>query len=687
MRNRTRLFSIPMCASSDERYWASVADDGSALVVDADAATVSAQRVGRISPAPDGLEFAGSGHLMLHLSDDGATLRATDEFEGVLWKARIDEPWGREWQSPSPCVGRFTVSADAVFYACERRGRTMSQPAELFRVPRDDAASTPPVSVRLGAYAQILDLEAHEDGAVACLWTTEGKTLHHALFGGSMVEEQRQAFELSDELTSGRLTSGRTGLLRGDGVWLFDFDVNVDVDVDVGELTVQRFSLSEGRRSNVWRMPAASPDAVSLGVDDAGVGFAWCNGNDKHASLVAFEPERDALREVARFGRAECMLIGRRARRGMVLGLDPHVFELPSLRRIVELDPERAQVSRIRRRGLKRVHEPLRQQRVIEAWSVHDVEARRAAVIEACRDTEDEVLSTLSRLSGIEAPRHGHGEHTAPILDAAFFELERYGLRVVVKDARLTLASRDPAFELPDTVLEMPWLAQVGGICLRGDELGFGEGLFDERAAALARRVEMVGLRRLELHGTGLSPHGASALCAGPWAGTVLELVLTWEAVKSAGAAAIAAGFQNLRVLSLDFTADPSSPADFCAALGMGAFSSLVQLGLNNNGIDARALSHILEVPWASQLRVLSLAGTREVGNAIGDEGAALLSNARLVRLQHLDLRGNDIGAHGARALVESTALPKDLSLDLRNNMVPDDLLAALEMRYPQVRV
>jgi hypothetical protein len=183
----------------------------------------------------------------------------------------------------------------------------------------------------------------------------------------------------------------------------------------------------------------------------------------------------------------------------------------------------------------------------------------------------------------------------------------------------------------------------------------------DERLFAAMKKAPWAKrLLWLDLPGNGLTDAAARVLAEAPFAPTLRFLGLGKSQGSNSlgreGAKAIAAGpFRSL--FHLDLSENEIGAAGLAALLASPVLKTVVHLGLDSAGLDAKALALLAERgPDAlPNLRVLRLASQKLSAKAV----EALLSTPFCSRLTTLDLSWNSLGDDGARALAASPHLGK----------------------------
>ena len=106
--------------------------------------------------------------------------------------------------------------------------------------------------------------------------------------------------------------------------------------------------------------------------------------------------------------------------------------------------------------------------------------------------------------------------------------------------------------------------------------------------------------------------------------------------------------------------------------LSRAPFESLTSLNLSQTWFEPGALEVLVQAPWFSRLKSLSLTGC-----GLNGELAEVLFRAPLDALMYLNLQSNRLGTQGARAL-SACGLPSLQWLNLDTNLIGDDGLEAL---------
>jgi uncharacterized protein (TIGR02996 family) len=187
-------------------------------------------------------------------------------------------------------------------------------------------------------------------------------------------------------------------------------------------------------------------------------------------------------------------------------------------------------------------------------------------------------------------------------------------------------------------------------------------GVGDDGAAALAASGTLTGLRVLVLGHCGLGPAGCRALLASPVVAGLTNLNLGGNLRRAADGEALAgmlAGSPHLgrlECLILDETPVNGRAAGRLARASWSAMKSLTLWphDLNDSStptglatMTAAGLRPLSASPWFGRLEHLNLSG-----HPIGDEGAAILADARLSRLRDLTLMMAGLTAAGLGRLV-----------------------------------
>jgi uncharacterized protein (TIGR02996 family) len=229
-------------------------------------------------------------------------------------------------------------------------------------------------------------------------------------------------------------------------------------------------------------------------------------------------------------------------------------------------------------------------------------------------------------------------------------------------------------------------------------------GVGDEGAVAFAASGTLTGLRRLFLGYCGLRPAGCRALLASPVVAGLTNLNLGGNLRRAADGetlAGILAGSPHLgrlECLILDETPVNDRAAGRLAGANWPAMKSLILLphDLNDSSTPTRlatmtaaGLRSLAASSWFRQLEDLNLSG-----HPIGDEGAAILADARLSRLRNLTLMRTGLTATGLGRMVGAYSGQLRL-LQLYGNPLGDEgarVLAAsqwprMAARHPDAQV
>ncbi len=135
---------------------------------------------------------------------------------------------------------------------------------------------------------------------------------------------------------------------------------------------------------------------------------------------------------------------------------------------------------------------------------------------------------------------------------------------------------------------------------------------------------------------------------------------------------------QNNRVMTFDI-GNPKIFKSLIRYLQKAPQGANIELNIKLKliGVTLDNLKQIL--PYCNEVTALDLRN-----NQIGDDGArALAESETLDKLTSLDLSSNQISSVGAQALAESQILIKLTSLDLGSNQIGDDGAQAIKNRYP----
>lgn len=178
--------------------------------------------------------------------------------------------------------------------------------------------------------------------------------------------------------------------------------------------------------------------------------------------------------------------------------------------------------------------------------------------------------------------------------------------------------------------------------------------------------------RRLDLSSRGLTDQDIERLTGSVALESITELDLSDNLIGPAGAASLGASSHLGRLSRLDLSFNRLGSAGLTSLTECEALASLKALGLAENGIGQRGVTALIEAGW--ELIELDLRG-----NDIGADGARALGHSdSLSKLRHLRLDGNRIGSDGAAALAASPQLTGVQALDLGNNGIGPAGAAAL---------
>ncbi|MDP1822653.1 MAG: hypothetical protein Q8L48_05410 [Archangium sp.] len=193
---------------------------------------------------------------------------------------------------------------------------------------------------------------------------------------------------------------------------------------------------------------------------------------------------------------------------------------------------------------------------------------------------------------------------------------------------------------------------------LEGLELGLPGA---ERLAALPWKLE-----RLTLAAANLGVKGTVLLAGSKALSTVKELSFARNTMGPTGAAALATSPHLKHLVSLDLTSTASGAKALVPFFEALALPSLKALVLTSCGLKGKALEPLAAVKTKAlgQLTELDLAN-----NLMGDDGLAALSKTTaLTGVRLLQLDGNAIKGPGIAALGRSALLAKVEELSLRHN-------------------
>jgi uncharacterized protein (TIGR02996 family) len=220
-------------------------------------------------------------------------------------------------------------------------------------------------------------------------------------------------------------------------------------------------------------------------------------------------------------------------------------------------------------------------------------------------------------------------------------------------------------------------------------------GVRNKGAEVLAASSTLTGLRMLVLGHCGLGLAGCRALLTSSVVASLTNLNLGGNLRRAADGEALAgllagsAHLGRLETLILDETPVNDRAADRLARASWPAMKSLILLphDLQDSSavtglatMTSAGIRSLVASSWFGGLEDLDLSG-----HPIGDEGAALLADARLPRLRDLTLMTTGITAAGLRRLVDAYSSQLRL-LQLYGNPLGDEgarILAAAE--WPQM--
>jgi uncharacterized protein (TIGR02996 family) len=195
----------------------------------------------------------------------------------------------------------------------------------------------------------------------------------------------------------------------------------------------------------------------------------------------------------------------------------------------------------------------------------------------------------------------------------------------------------------------------------------------------LAGSPLLARVRELDLCGAELGNAGLGLLVRSPHLKHLEALDLGFNGLDDAGLEALARSTQLAHLTALALNDNDRITGDGLCLLAESPFyAGLVALDVSGNDINDAGIRALVASPSMARLRTF-----RANGNPIGDAGAAVLAQspllARMVKAEpRLELRGCSIGVPGAAALAACPALAECSTLDLTNNYLRDEGVAAI---------
>ncbi|MCI0701368.1 MAG: TIGR02996 domain-containing protein [Planctomycetia bacterium] len=267
-------------------------------------------------------------------------------------------------------------------------------------------------------------------------------------------------------------------------------------------------------------------------------------------------------------------------------------------------------------------------------------------------------------------------------------------------------------------VMQSPYLSRLSALTIHGQHTG------EPLARAVARCEHLSGLKRLRLSNNRLGDDAIEHLITSPTLTNLEELDLSGNEVGETGARSLAAS-SLVKLQKLELRGNRLGPAGAESLAGSERLCALRQLGLSGNDVGIprlHSLAHannLLRVPildlsrnglTPASLQVIFLrprsGDTSTVrlealdlsGNELGDDGARVLAGCPcLEHVSALRLVHCEIGNEGVRALANSSHLGEVTLLDLQNNPFADQGCWALrdtsqlrslrQLRLPRVGV
>jgi len=199
---------------------------------------------------------------------------------------------------------------------------------------------------------------------------------------------------------------------------------------------------------------------------------------------------------------------------------------------------------------------------------------------------------------------------------------------------------------------------------------GFVNKLSLHAATFLSRGKDLLRLTPLEyLRLTGAGAHAAS-LAGCPALAEIRQLDFIdyfVDPLDAEGMRALAQSPYLGRLQELDLYSNNLGDAGVSALATAVWLPQLTFLNLSDNGVSALGLAMLVNAPLG-QLRHLELGG-----NQINDQGAAVLARSQLLsQLHYLGLEGNQLTGEGCRVLRSSPYLPASAQLRLPGNPGPE---------------